>query len=167
MTAFEATKSSILKAFDFSGRATRSEFWWFILFAALLHTLLLNLFEQPETGVALKLGFYLYLDTNAAWWMNFYTVVFALPLISLVVRRTHDIGYGGDKLVVAMFFLFSAFVLILKASPTLTTQRNLSFALLGIFVIGFLIAGFKKSQPYENRFGPHPLHRPNPNEVSS
>lgn len=163
----QAIASAMKHAFGFSGRATRSEFWWFLLFAALLHTLLLNLFEQNETGIALKLGLYLHLDTNAAWWMNLYTVVFALPLISLVVRRTHDIGYGGDKLVVAMFFLFSAFVLILKASPTLTTQKNLSFALLGIFVIGFLIAGFKKSHPNENRFGPNPLHRPNPNEVSS
>jgi len=59
---------------DFSGRATRSEYWWFFLFCVLV-----------PAGLAVvnyKLG-------AVAW------LVILLPSITVLVRRLHDAGKSG------------------------------------------------------------------------
>jgi uncharacterized membrane protein YhaH (DUF805 family) len=58
---------------NFSGRASRSEFWWAILFNVLVVTVASFV---PLLGVA-------------------WTVISFLPAISLATRRLHDINRGG------------------------------------------------------------------------
>jgi len=89
MGFMDAIKTCITEKYvDFSGRASRSEFWWFQLFMFLLQMGLfvlqmVALFSFPEIFTAI-------------YWM---TVVVSLglflPSLSVSVRRLHDIGKSG------------------------------------------------------------------------
>ena len=59
---------------DFSGRASRSEYWWFYLFTVL------------ATAAAGALG-----GTVG----NLASIAFFLPSLALLVRRLHDVGRSG------------------------------------------------------------------------
>ena len=78
-------KTCFKKYADFSGRASRSEFWWFELFlwiamivAAIIDTMML--------GYAF--------DDNGPIYIIFSVVVF-LPAIAVGARRLHDINRSG------------------------------------------------------------------------
>lgn len=89
MGFMDAIKTCITEKYvDFSGRASRSEFWWFQLFMFLLQMGLfvlqmVALFSFPEMFTAI-------------YWV---TVVVSLglflPSLSVSVRRLHDIGKSG------------------------------------------------------------------------
>ena len=74
MTFSESIKTCFKKAFVFSGRADRSEFWWFYLFYLLI------------SGGS-------YLVSNTAYWITF--LAFFPSCTSVSVRRLHDIGKSG------------------------------------------------------------------------
>ena len=42
MSFFDAVISGFLRTFDFKGRSSRSEFWWFFLFSLMLMLIVLN-----------------------------------------------------------------------------------------------------------------------------
>jgi uncharacterized membrane protein YhaH (DUF805 family) len=75
----------------FSGRATRSEFWWFYLF-----TLLLTWFAQMAVGVSIA---------------SIVSIAMILPLWAAGARRLHDIGRTGWWQLIA-FTLIGIIVLI-------------------------------------------------------
>jgi len=75
----------------FSGRATRSEFWWFYLF-----TLLLSWFAQMAVGSSVA---------------GVVSLVFILPLWAAGARRLHDIGRTGWWQLIA-FTIIGIIVLI-------------------------------------------------------
>jgi uncharacterized membrane protein YhaH (DUF805 family) len=75
----------------FSGRATRSEFWWFYLF-----TLLLTWFAQMAVGVSIS---------------SIVSIAMILPLWAAGARRLHDIGRTGWWQLIA-FTLIGIIVLI-------------------------------------------------------
>ncbi len=82
MTMLESIKTCFGKYAQFSGRAQRSEYWWFVLFN-LLMTFLLKivdgaLFGTVEAGVS-----------------TIYGLAVLLPSIAVAVRRLHDINYTG------------------------------------------------------------------------
>ncbi|ESQ80041.1 DUF805 domain-containing protein [Asticcacaulis sp. YBE204] len=66
------------KSAIFYGRASRSEFWWFYLFYAGLNIGL--------TGIGAL--------TNLSW-LVYISYPFAIPLLSVGVRRLHDINRSG------------------------------------------------------------------------
>ncbi|SMX39191.1 DUF805 domain-containing protein [Octadecabacter ascidiaceicola] len=157
-----AIRSAMSHAFDFTGRATRSEFWWFFLFIAILHSVLANYFAAPNpNGFSFHFGIYLSLDINEPWWSNVYAIVFVLPFASALVRRGHDINVHGSKFFIVPFIVFAAFVVIVKALPTQEIFNTFMFVSLLFLFVGFLIVTLKRSDPDTNRFGP------NPNEVPS
>lgn len=167
MGFLQSIKSCMAKGFAFSGRASRSEFWWFVLFIAITYTVLANVFNQPTSGYSFYFGFNLHLDVSQPWWSNLYTAIFTLPFFSVLVRRSHDIGIGGDKIFATIFACFAAFTLILKLSPTANTQQLLLFTILGILALGFFYLTLSKSYFKSNQFGPNPLAHTHPNEASS
>ena len=75
----------------FSGRATRSEFWWFYLF-----TLLLSWFAQMAVGASVA---------------GIVSLVMILPLWAAGARRLHDIGRTGWWQLIA-FTIIGIIVLI-------------------------------------------------------
>lgn len=86
------------RAFDFSGRSTRSEFWWFSLFQIL-----------SVIAVSIVLPFLSML----------YTLILFIPAISVSIRRLHDIGKSGWWLLALVIPLIGAIILLvfwIKAS---------------------------------------------------
>lgn len=67
----------------FSGRASRSEFWWFYLFAVLIQwgaTIAGSSTGGPEMGSIISL---------------ISSLIFTLPILAAGSRRLHDIGRTG------------------------------------------------------------------------
>ena len=87
-----AIKSCFRKYVTFSGRASRSEFWWFVLFiyisavmAVLLDEILFAAFGLDPRSV----GY----DTIGLF--PFWQFVLILPQLAVTVRRLHDNGRSG------------------------------------------------------------------------
>lgn len=74
MTFQESIKVCFAKYADFSGRASRSEYWWFILFI-ILAGLAISLISQELSGL--------------------FTLGTLLPSIAAAARRLHDTNRSG------------------------------------------------------------------------
>ena len=64
---------------DFNGRARRSEYWYFVLFNAVI-----------SLGVGLLAGL-----IGIDWLTYIYSLAILVPSIAICVRRLHDIGKSG------------------------------------------------------------------------
>ena len=85
MTFAQSISTCFRKYFTFSGRALRSEFWWFMLFyvivgisAGVLDAAIFGFNENDQTPIS----------------SIFYLLMF-FPMISVHVRRLHDVGRSG------------------------------------------------------------------------
>lgn len=76
----------IRKYVDFSGRARRSEYWYFALFNLIILVPLALLSGVTAGGKA---------DNPFAWLYVLYVLAILLPSIGVNVRRLHDIGKSG------------------------------------------------------------------------
>jgi uncharacterized membrane protein YhaH (DUF805 family) len=87
----QAVQTCFSKYVDFSGRASRSEYWWFVL---------------AYIVVAVVAGFiheYVYVLAVLA---------FLLPLLAAGARRLHDIGKSGWWLLVGLIPVIGGLVLL-------------------------------------------------------
>ena len=85
MTFTQSVKTCLTKYVVFSGRASRSEFWWFVLFSyagSLLLAFIETIINSSATGEVAIL-------TTA------FALATFLPSISVAVRRLHDRGRSG------------------------------------------------------------------------
>jgi len=79
MTFGESTSTCLRKYADFNGRASRSEYWWFLLF-----------------GVIVDLGaFILSATVEDRLFFVLATIALFFPLTAAAVRRLHDTGKAG------------------------------------------------------------------------
>jgi len=96
---------SVLRRYvAFSGRAGRSEYWWFALANAIVAvalTILGKIGESIGLGGLLMVPYYLYL------------LAVLLPSIGVGVRRLHDTGRSGWWLLLAFVPFIGAIVLII------------------------------------------------------
>lgn len=85
MNFFESIVSCYKKMFTYSGRARRSEFWWFALFTGTVNItyILLSLFDVIHPGIIFGIIF---------------LVFFIFPLAAATIRRLHDINQNGNWL---------------------------------------------------------------------
>lgn len=74
MTFYEAIRVCLIKYAEFSGRASRSEFWWFALFVILVS------------------GALQYLSQNLS---SIFLIAMLLPLLAAGTRRLRDSGRSG------------------------------------------------------------------------
>ncbi len=91
MTFQQAVQTCFSKYVDFSGRARRSEYWWFVLAYVIL---------------AIVSGFiheYIYVIVVLA---------FILPLLAAGARRLHDIGKSGWFLLIGLIPIVGGLVLL-------------------------------------------------------
>lgn len=94
MTLQESVKTVFSKYATFSGRATRSEFWYFALFNFIMAfgliiagILLGAIFGSNEGAVGgFAIGYFLYM---------IYSLAAIIPNISVTVRRLHDTNRSG------------------------------------------------------------------------
>src|SRR3954453_16151521 len=93
MTFGESIQTVFRKYADFNGRASRSEFWWWILFSFLVSAalnLVLNLSIQFSTGFSGAAAPIAYGSSLAGLW----GIAVLLPTLDVTVRRLRDAGYG-------------------------------------------------------------------------
>ncbi|MDZ4046600.1 MAG: DUF805 domain-containing protein [Rhodoglobus sp.] len=94
----QAVKRFFAKYATFSGRASRSEFWWVALFEILLNAVfvvllivvLLTTGEQTETGVR---GTGPEIVVLVIW--GIVALALIIPHIAITVRRLHDGNFSG------------------------------------------------------------------------
>ena len=79
----ESVKTVYSKYATFSGRATRSEYWWFVLF--LYATILCVVLLGVATGI----------DKPFLALIGIFVAISFIPIVALRVRRLHDIGKSG------------------------------------------------------------------------
>lgn len=93
---FDAYKLAFRKYAEFSGRASRAEYWYFFL-ANFLVILLLGAIEGA-LGIAS--------ETDGGVLASMYNLVIFIPMISAGVRRLHDVGSSGWWLLFPLVNLF-------------------------------------------------------------
>lgn len=96
----EAVKRALNKYCCFSGRASRSEYWWWILFSFIVNTALNYIFlfiSSAETAVMV---------------CGIVGLALLLPSLGLCVRRLHDIGKSGWWWLLALIPIIGAIILI-------------------------------------------------------
>ena len=88
MSFGEAIQTVFRKYAEFTGRATRAEFWWWALFNVLVASAL-SLFNVIPIGDNAYLGSLL----SGLW-----SIAVLLPSLAVAVRRLRDAGYGWGYL---------------------------------------------------------------------
>ncbi|MCM1504951.1 MAG: DUF805 domain-containing protein [Muribaculum sp.] len=84
----------------FTGRASHSEFWWWILFTLLVSwvvNIIVSLVARPETVVTVS---------------SIIGLIFLLPSLGLWFRRLHDIGKSGWWWLLSFIPLIGIIILI-------------------------------------------------------
>lgn len=126
-----AIKTCFTKYADFSGRASRAEYWWFALFNIIVFGIiaiigLLTLEENGENNVTFGFNDPEEFETSlttlivlGAWWL-----VTVLPSLAVLIRRLHDVGKGWGLFfcqfipVANIYFcLYTFFLLCTQGSP--------------------------------------------------
>ena len=147
MTFIEAVKTCFRKFITFSGRAPRSEFWYFSLFIILIGI--------PE-------GFIIDVIPEDFWHVRLFlsltiTVVLFFPQMAVTVRRLHDINRSG-------WWIFLPSAGVIPAGAFAAYDLDVMFMILsfGAAVLSFVVLFYwmaKKGDAASNRFGNNPLER--------
>jgi len=100
----EAIRSVLNQYATFTGRASRSEFWYWVLFTVLV-----------QVGINI-----LQTLVSAAWILGpLFGLAVLIPGIAVAVRRLHDIGKSGWNLLWALIpILGGLYVLYLYVQPS-------------------------------------------------
>ena len=139
MTFTESVKTCFQKYIDFSGRASRSEYWWFFLFTFIVRIVT---FWIPFIGFIIALGL-------------------LLPSLSVTVRRLHDTNRTG-------WWVLLPVGLALGGAVAGAILSFIGLAALGIALIalgsigGFVVLLYFLIQPSDsgpNQYGPNPLQQ--------
>ncbi|MEM6562799.1 MAG: DUF805 domain-containing protein [Pseudomonadota bacterium] len=163
MTFHQAIITCLRKYFTFSGRASRSEYWWFFLFCLLGGAIsgavegLVNGLTGDENGPTLLSGAF-----------NLATFI---PSLAAGFRRMHDSGRSG----LYLFYPAVAIIglgLFLSMTGTAEALQGEDPATLFEGAFGLLVAGAllvvaispfivlwwlaRPSQPGQNQYGPNP-----------
>lgn len=159
---------------EFSGRSSRAEFWWFMLFLLIIFMVVWMLFvgsigglvstgAEPTEGMLQALG-------GGVIILGLLSLAIVIPSLAVQVRRLHDTNrsgwwLGGYYLLYALYMAM-AFATVMPAAtdPTAAAEPNMGAfgvtMILGLVLFGYMIAllvfyalpGTKG----ENRYGPDP-----------
>lgn len=151
----EAIRVCFSKYAVFGGRARRSEYWFFVLFAALV---------RFGAGI-LDAGI---MATSQWRGVNVFTTVVALalflPQLAAQVRRLHDTGRSGfwilgffGYVVAALIVFFSLFGLHPGSGGTSGGVLVVLILIGAAYGIGLLVMMILPGTHGENRYGPDPL----------
>jgi|TARA_B110000261_G_scaffold160336_1_gene199777 uncharacterized membrane protein YhaH (DUF805 family) len=138
-------KTCFKKYIDFKGRASRSEFWYFLLFLVLsFFSMLLISNYWNNSNLFYELSDVLYSTIDYLIDGIFYglLIICLMPLVSVTIRRTHDIGLSGFVILIFVFGFFIAFILKNEIIVRIV------FIVLGLFLM--------KKSAGKNQFGPVP-----------
>ena len=145
MNFISSIKTCFKKYIDFKGRASRSEYWFFIWFFILLWVGLLFAGEYwDDSNLFYELSDSLYNTLNylIIGLIYGFPLICLIPLISVTIRRIHDIGQSGFVILIFVFGFFIAFILKNEIIVRIV------FIVLGVFLM--------KKLAGKNQFGPIP-----------
>lgn len=136
---------------NFRGRASRTEFWYFVLF--------LFLYLLVVAGIFLLCG------DSSKYSAKFAGLPFLLPYLSVMVRRLHDIGrsgwWAGGYLLV---FVASWAAGIASGKPGYAewwSDAELAIVMLqAVYLVAMLYWLCKVGDPEANRYGEPPCSEP-------
>ncbi|MBX3098010.1 MAG: DUF805 domain-containing protein [Salinibacterium sp.] len=121
MSFFESIKTVFRKYAEFGGRATRPEFWWWVLFTSLVSAMLSTLsfgvadprmFEVSASATSIG-G---YVSFTGAW-----SIAVLLPSLAVTVRRLRDAGRNWTEIFWILLPIAGAIILIVRlAEPSAT-----------------------------------------------
>ncbi len=123
MTLSEAVETCFRKYAVFKGRARRSEYWWWALFAFLADTFVNALAGFQPVLVILGRG-----ESGEAPVLSVLaavvTVVLFLPGLAVLVRRLHDTGRSGWLALIVLIPLIGLIILIVFLVQEGTPESN-------------------------------------------
>ncbi len=167
----DSIRTCLSKYLTFSGRARRSEYWWFLLFVA-IGGAILGMLDTMIFGAPMEPG-----DTQASPLATVFQLAMAIPLLAAGWRRLHDTGRPGWYLFIPMLislaFVFSMLFGVMTfgaieaggADPDALRGPAAVLGLTGVMVaavIQLIVAILmlywltRPSQPGENEYGPEP-----------
>ena len=85
MNPIEACTNFVTKCFDFSSRASRTEYWWAIIMPVIAWVFIIYAVDALEANDITPIGL----------WLPFLVIFMIIANISLQVRRLHDVGRSG------------------------------------------------------------------------
>ena len=141
MKLLESAFGTLKKYADFSGRASREEFWCFFAFVIIANA--------AASIVGMLLGVRPILSSAVA-------LLLVIPQIAVAVRRLHDLGKSGQELVVPCLMLL---LLPLAFAFRGILPQIVALGFLGLTLLAFahlLTLFMKKGTSVPNRFGAAP-----------
>lgn len=99
LTFPEAVKTCFARYLCFTGRASRSEYWWWTLFTVIICMPINLLFVEKAPAV-----------------VNIVQLALLLPSVSVGVRRLHDIGRSGWWLLIALIPIVGFIIVMVWAA---------------------------------------------------
>ena len=119
MGFFEAIKTCLKKYATFSGRASRSEFWYFQLFIILISFASVFLFTIVPNELIATLGSLIFIILYIA---------ILIPTYAVACRRLHDINRSGwwlvPILITSTFFIGSIWLIIWACTKSVNENNN-------------------------------------------
>lgn len=109
MSFSEAIRTVLSKYSDFSGRAMRSEYWWWTLFVFLL-TIATGIIDQ--LAISPGLGYEPFADETPEILTMIVSLALLIPGLAVAVRRLHDTERSGWWLLIMFVPLIGLLVLI-------------------------------------------------------
>jgi len=154
----EAIKTCFSKYFTFSGRARRSEYWWFYLFTILLG-IAAGIIDALVGGVSEDIGIFGIIAS----------LVTLIPSLAAQVRRLHDTGRSGWWIGGAIIAIIVFGILIGAVGATGVGSSSDVSGTFAIMIVIFAIAFFiyaivmlvflcQDSQDGNNKYGPNPKY---------
>ena len=137
MGPVQAIKSAFSKYATFRGRASRSEFWWFVLFlyvASFVLYLIDSLTGLTYGSTTMTINDTLYDVQGAGILSSIFALVTLLPTLAIMARRFHDAGHSGLWIIWCYLLIVACF-----AGPIIA-----------------IVFWCQKSEPGDTRYGPHP-----------
>ena len=101
----DAVKTCFSKYVTFSGRASRSEYWWFSLFIS-LGSIVAAIVDM------LLFGYDPVAPGSVGWISGLFTLAIFLPSLSVMVRRLHDKDRSGWWYFIVLIPLIGLFILL-------------------------------------------------------
>ena len=95
MNFIESIQTCYKKFFDFSGRASKSEYWWFQLYNAVIYVLIF-VFQGDLTLL-----------------FSILVIANIIPTYAAAVRRIHDSDKSGWMVLIAVIPLIGLYVIVL------------------------------------------------------
>ena len=157
MNPFQAVGSCLRQFVGFSGRASRSEFWWWTVFAGLVYVVGSLLFVNGDFEQDADTG------PGSVAWAELSTLLF-LPTLAVTVRRLHDANWSGWWALANALLgagavyaaAFGAYALGVAFGNDLVLYGFLASAAVWLIVF---VRMFVHGTDGANRFGPDPFAR--------